>query len=294
MVVAKFDHKYGYWVETTTRHINRLKGMGRRMYDAANPDAASKAIKAAGTALFKEIDKSTRLKKPQPLSAMASALQMLEIDTIEAFVSARARRTFYEARIEERAVLAPVAEWWCGIKGCNLLGLGRILAALGPGDPDSGKPSLSNYSTVSKMWRRLGFACNDDGTRQRKVRGAKGEEQGFNPQRCAVVYGFVDSMFKHQGTSEKGTATEYRLVYEKRRAKKEAEMDWPKGHLNNDAKRILTKRLLLDLWRAWRRAKDAMITSEAVPAAGEEGGQPSVDNQKSNAPDLADIPIAAE
>lgn len=265
--LIEFDHKYGFWVRQTTTVVNRLKGMGRRLYAAGHPGAELKDIKSGGAGYATEVIKAATAKKPKPLSEMATMLLSAEIDTIEAYEFAMARRTFYEQRIIAIAALSPVASWWTAIKGCKLLGLGRILAQLGPGA--GGKPSLDNYPTVSTVWKRLGFACNPDGTRQRRAKGAAGIEQGFNPQRCAVVFGFVDSMFMHQGKTENGTATEYRKLYEARRAKKEAETDWTKGHLNSDARRVMTKELLKHLWIEWRRATCPLEPGAPVPAAGD-------------------------
>jgi hypothetical protein len=63
----------------------------------------------------------------------------------------------------------------------------------------------------------------------------------------------------------------YRLAYDARRVRtSETHADWTKLHSHNDALRIMTKKLIADLWSAWRQAKARTkpnIALSAVPNA---------------------------
>jgi len=60
----------------------------------------------------------------------------------------------------------------------------------------------------------------------------------------------------------------YRAAYDRRRLRTaETHADWRKARAHNDALRIMTKRLLRDLWQAWRAAKAAVSTIDEMPPA---------------------------
>lgn len=189
----------------------------------------------------------------------------------------------------------PVYEWARGVKGFGLISLASIVGEAG---------DLSNYSTVSKLWKRLGLAVMN-GNRQGRVgdglsrddRSAAYKEHGYNPERRSVTWVMADSMFKHQwrgGKDEDGADPKksgkpeavpahavgpYGEVYGSRklhtrsRIADTAELDdkdsmkWTPKRCDNDARRVMTKALVRDLWLAWRRTTMAMVPKEQMSAA---------------------------
>lgn len=180
------------------------------------------------------------------------AQAMLAREWTEPFIQARSilegNRKQVEKDMEKVAKTLPVAKWVEGIKG---FGIGSLAAVIGEaGD-------LSNYPTHSHLWKRLGLAVIDGG-RQRMVPGADALVHGYSPSRRSVVWNIGQCVFKAQSprvdkeTGEvKVEAGEYRKLYD---ARKEYEMGRveTKGHAHNRAMRYMEKKLMRDLWKAWR------------------------------------------
>jgi len=162
------------------------------------------------------------------------------------------QRKATEKQMAKEAEKLPVASWIKDIRG---IGVGSLAAIVGEaGD-------LSNYLTVSKLWKRLGLAVIN-GKRQQRVAGAEALEHGYSPSRRSVIWNIGDPLVK-QGEK-------YREIYLKRKeveitkaeaegltvlpaAKiKDKETSRSQGHIHNRAKRYMEKQLIKDLWRAWR------------------------------------------
>lgn len=121
------------------------------------------------------------------------------------------------------------------INGFGPMGFAQIIGEAG---------DLSNYATVSKLWKRMCLAVFD-GRAQRRVRGAGAIEQGFNPARRAVMHCIGDSLIKKQGP--------YRELYLTRKEyERDRDAEKSDQHTHRMALRYMEKRLLRDLWRAWR------------------------------------------
>jgi len=185
---------------------------------------------------------------------------------------------------KELALLArelPAAEWIKATPGIALPSLAAIVGEAG---------DLSNYSTHSKLWKRMGMApfTKNGITRSGKQWKIKGgltaddwKEFGYKSTRRSVMFVIEDSMTKAQGP--------YREIYLARKQSlrdraarngltvapsakipdKHRDQFISDGHIDQDAKRYMGKRLLRDLWRAWRRADLALseTTRDVVPAA---------------------------
>ena len=112
--------------------------------------------------------------------------------------------------------------WGEGIRG---FGLGSLAAIIG----EAG--AISNYATVSKLWKRLGLAVIG-GERQRKKTDKEAAiEHGYNPSRRSVMWNVGQSLFKAQSQRmDKETeevlraAGPYRVVYDTYKAEREATM----------------------------------------------------------------------
>lgn len=186
------------------------------------------------------------------LKGAEDAQAMMAREWTEPFIQARAilegNRKQVEKDMEKVAKTLPVAKWVEGIKG---FGIGSLAAVIGEaGD-------LSNYPTHSHLWKRLGLAVIDGG-RQRMVPGADALAHGYSPSRRSVIWNIGQCVLKAQSqrvdkeTGEvKAEAGEYRKLYD---ARKEYEMGRveTKGHAHNRATRYVEKKLMRDLWKAWR------------------------------------------
>jgi hypothetical protein len=194
---------------------------------------------------------------------------------------------------KELALLArdlPAAEWIKATPGIALPSLAAIVGEAG---------DLANYSTHSKLWKRMGMApFKKNGItrsgKQWKIEGGltadDWKEFGYKSTRRSVMFVIEDSMTKAQGP--------YREIYLARKqylrdramrngltvapaAKipdKHRDQFISDGHIDQDAKRYMGKRLLRDLWRTWRRARQAVPEGAAVelPAAENSNGEATV------------------
>lgn len=129
------------------------------------------------------------------------------------------------------------------VRGFGAASLGVILAEAG---------DLSNYSTHSKLWKRMGLAVMD-GVRQGGLRKGAAKDDwiahGYNRQRRSRMWNIGDALIK--GNRE----GRYRTIYIERKAfevSRAPEMSPMHAHLR--AQRYMEKKLLRDLWGAWRRA----------------------------------------
>jgi len=121
---------------------------------------------------------------------------------------------------------------------------------------------LTNYATHSKLWKRLGLAVIN-GERQRRVPGAAAIEHGYSPSRRSVMWNVGQCLFKAQSQRvDKSTgrilkpAGPYRLGYDVRKELELARVK-TRAHAHNRATRYMEKKLVRNLWRAWRESTPA-------------------------------------
>lgn len=153
---------------------------------------------------------------------------------VEGRKSVETARKQVEKRLGVLAADLPAAEWVNQTRGFGIASLAAIIGEAG---------DLSDYPTVAKLWKRMGLAVMPSG-RQRKVAGAEGIEHGYSPARRSVIWSLGDSIIKVGGT--------YKLVYNERKEYESPRVE-TKMHAHNRAKRYMEKRVLRDLWVAWRR-----------------------------------------
>lgn len=142
-----------------------------------------------------------------------------------------------EKRMRKLARELPVWPFVESVCGFGDLGLAQIVAEAG---------DLSNYAGPAKLWKRFGLAVIG-GERQRKVANdpALAIAHGYSPTRRSLVFVIGDSLIKKQNR--------YRDLYLARKEVERAKApDAPKMAHHRRAKRYVEKRLLRDLWRAWR------------------------------------------
>lgn len=182
-------------------------------------------------------------------------------------------RTSVEKEMRNLTRSLPVHAFAQSVRGFGELGLACLVA-------EAGRP-IGEYRTVSAVWMRMGVAVIA-GERQQKCRDkAKAELHKYAPRRRSELWQICDSLFKSQIAGDKdedgknptksgkpvalpGHAVgPYGEVYLHRRCVTEPRVaatedlpstdrdKWTKMRCMNDARRIMSKALLRDLWRVW-------------------------------------------
>ena len=151
----------------------------------------------------------------------------------------------------------PAWKWVEAFKGLGPGGFGEIVAHCG---------DLASYDNPAKLWKRMGlavFASSKDGRAisQRKCKDkADAELHGFSPRRRAVMHCLGEAILRGRRLNP-----EYGDMYDRRKelesAKPEVES---KMHAHKRALRYIEKRLLRDLWRAWR-AECGQVVDDTHP-----------------------------
>lgn len=146
-----------------------------------------------------------------------------------------------ERKIPEKAMgklakTLPVWGWVDGIKGFGALGLAQIIGECG---------ALNLYANPAKIWKRMGLAVFDGKAQHRTKDKEKAIVMGYSPARRCIMFCIGDSLIKKKN--------KYREIYldrkviEEQKAPLLTKMVW-----HRRAQRYMEKRLLRDLWRAWR------------------------------------------
>lgn len=145
-------------------------------------------------------------------------------------------RKAVEKRLAELAGQLPAASWVTTVRGFGIASLAAVIGETG---------DLSGYANPAKVWKRMGLAVMGDGTRQRRIAGSDAILHGYSPQRRSISWNIGANLIKAGG--------DYKAVYDERKALELQRVE-TKGHAHNRARRYIEKRLLRDLWRAWRDA----------------------------------------
>jgi hypothetical protein len=228
-------------------------------YNPHEKEAGEKIWKRAQAAIKREFSG----KDPSPDDA--EAIQILGAD-IGAMRSAlqpiKVRRDEIESDMIRLARLVPLGTFIEETRGFDLIGLAVIVGEAG---------NLSNYPNVAKLWRRLGYGMAKGHEAKAystwRLEGGLDADDwtsaGYSPKRLGQIYGVVTvPLFMSKAKNKYGE------VYTRRRAHTAVtHPDWTKGHSDNDARRVMTKALLADLWSAWRRAMEILETTACVPSA---------------------------
>lgn len=162
-------------------------------------------------------------------------------------------------KMESLAKSLPVwNEWGKDVRGFGAASLAAILAEAG---------DLSNYPTIPKLWKRMGLAVMGDVRQGGLTKGAGADAwvaHGYNPMRRSAMWNIGDTMLKAQIRREKDANGEdtggrnslgkYGEIYLHRKEyelARDPDIQPIKAHRR--AQRVMEKRLLKDLWQAWRR-----------------------------------------
>lgn len=157
-------------------------------------------------------------------------------------------------KMETLAKELPVYEWALACRGLGTLSVAQIIGETG---------DLSNYATISRVWKRLGLAVIK-GQRQRKTTDQDlAIEMGYDPERRAIMWIVGDNLIR-------GSNPVYKPFYDTEKVRL-AEA-WPEAspiHRHRAAHRHMEKEFLLDLWREWNQITggDTQAPSEPLAAA---------------------------
>lgn len=198
---------------------------------------------------------------------------------IAASVAARGPfETVEKAALKEMEAISKSLPVWADfgepIRGFGAASLAVIVAEAG---------DLSGYSNHSKLWKRMGLAVMGDVRQGGLAKGSSAEDwiaHGYNKQRRSRMWNIGDTLLKAQvrkvkdaageDTGERTSLGKYGAAYLARKAyelAREPDMQPIKAHRR--AQRYAEKRLLRDLWQAWRRAIVQMpeTAKEGLPVA---------------------------
>lgn len=138
------------------------------------------------------------------------------------------------------------------VRGFGEVSLAVIVAEAG---------DLSLYDSEAKLWKRMGLAAGQNRVPAGLSREARAEAwiaRGYSPRRRSHMWNIGDALIKGNQDGK------YRTMY---LARKEYELardpEMSKMHAHRRAQRYMEKKLIRDLWRAWRRA--SISTSEKTP-----------------------------
>lgn len=171
--------------------------------------------------------------------------------------------------LERMTALAEQLPAWqsfgLGVRGFGAPSLAVIVGEAG---------DLSIYDNPSKIWKRMGLAVFNGKRQGGLPKGAPKEEwiaHGYSRQRRSRMWVIGDTLIKGNRDGI------YRRVYLERKAYEIArDPDIKPIKAHRRAQRYMEKRLLRDLWQAWRRAINSLTPEATMPAADHlHAGQPA-------------------
>lgn len=154
------------------------------------------------------------------------------------------RRKEIESQMRDAAGSLRVWPFVEKIRGFAALGLAIIVGEAG---------DIGTYANPGKLWKRFGVAPLDGKAASTwRSKGGLSSEQwetfGYCPRRRSALFTIGDSLIKCNNS-------DYRKIYDERKAYEAARNpEMTKLHAHRRAQRYMEKRLLLDLWKAWRAA----------------------------------------
>lgn len=263
---------------TYIREVNALNNRVRAMIRRAlgwqwdMPEKEREALNKRAIKLHGLIEAGKPV--PEEDAAVGGAMMADVLVFANARAPLDAARLTVEKEMRKMARSLPVWKSWAeGVRGLGDLGMAVIVAEAG---------DIGSYATVSRVWKRLGLAVIDGERQQKKSDPDAAAAHGYNPRRRAEMYAVIaDPLFRGQwrGAQEDGTPAgpigPYGEVYAREKAKalprveatKElpAKDRWNGMRVERHARRLMTKALLLDLWRVWRGMppRGAAVETEA-------------------------------
>jgi len=229
-------------IEAHKSLVLRIGAIERRMGRGTQPENESdEAWKQRGAA-FDEADVE---RATAEIRAAAEQLRAFLRDATRELERAAQQLPAYDAFVK-------------GVCGFGAAGLGMIVGEAG---------DLAAYANPGKLWKRFGLApvMGRAPSTWRSKGGLSADDWtavGYSPKRRSIMFQIGDSLLKKQNS--------YRELYLARKAvEAEKAPDGTKMLWHRRAQRYAEKRLLRDLWRAWRghSCGDTHYATSPPPAA---------------------------
>lgn len=201
---------------------------------------------------------------------------------LEAQAPLAGHRASYEKTLVKLVKQLPIYKWAEGVSGLGEVSLSGLVGECSGFNAETNETwSIGQMKSVSALWKRMGVAVVG-GIRQQRVKGDAAIEHGYVAERRAVLWNIGECIVKAQWRKE-NTVHAYGKLYGEIKAtmqerneagyyaesalaiadrmKKAGSKPNPENadgrltamHINNRAKRHVTKRLLRDLFVEWRR-----------------------------------------
>lgn len=184
-----------------------------------------------------------------------------------------------ETWMRKLAKTMPAYEWVASVPGFGELGFAVVIAEAG---------DIGAYANPAKLWKRLGLAVIRGQRQGRPGDNASADEwieHGYNKRRRAEMFAFFsDAMLRAVWRGEKDGKPAHAIahfgeVYGAKKAEYLARVEltaglppkhpekWTPKRADMAARRYMTKRVLRDLWREWRKAVHLPDPVVALPDA---------------------------
>lgn len=260
-----------YWMKVQQKLERALEAYVRGNYTDWHPDDSEADRK-------RESAKALAIIEAAKKGEGSDELVILVGDTMKALEPILVQRKAKEKALEQFAEQLPPWRWVQSVNGFGALGFATIIGLTG---------DLSNYATVSKVWKRLmlapynGFAGSSlkrpswcDNYKMTK------EEWIANPfsgERYSLIVMIAESLHKKQVEGKKKSDTKHgkpkgpygELYVRRREHTDETHPDWTPMHAKRDAMRYMVKALIRDLWIEWRHATEPDFTNKPWKEAAE-------------------------
>ena len=219
-------------------------------FDVGAEEKARKEVFKRASDFRKEVEKAGgggQSRHDDPEAVALSACIPIALNSAIARAAWDGLRDQAEKEMRRLAKTLPAYPWVQSVRGFGDLGFAIVCGETG---------DLTTYATKERVWKRLGLAVIDGVRQQRRSNAEEAAAHGYSPKRRAEVWTVADSMFRAQWRGVREDAPAHALgpygeVYARRKAQTSASESrgWTPKHIDNDARRIMTKRLIEDLWR---------------------------------------------
>jgi hypothetical protein len=244
--IAELQVRRKFFIGLANKQTNAAKALVRRSL-GWRWDEGEESREAVNKRAGRIVEAALAGKEPKPEDA-----ELIEIIAKDMAKVAEMLRPCETARAEiekdmVRAVKTlPVHAWQKGVHGFGEKALAIIVGEAG---------NLSRFDHEDKLKKRLGLAPYGGKafSTWRRDGGLSAEEwtdAGYAPRRRAEIHAVMEPLFRHQ-TVQQGV---YRQTYDKRRAHTATtHPDWKPAQSHMDGLRVMTQKLVTDLWSEWRR-----------------------------------------
>lgn len=259
--IVELSWRRTHIISIVNKQTNATKALARR-FAGWRADLPEKQRTAIAKQVGRIIEAGVENKPQAEGDAHLASLLAVEIEALSLSVGhVEKMRKDIEKRMQKLARTLPGYAFAKQVKGFGDLGFAVIVGMAG---------DLSRYDDRKKLLKRLGltpYTRADGETRAGStwaMNGGLTKEDwiaaGYNKRRLGDVYGCITaSLFRAQWSSGKnddgvGRPTgRYGVYYARRRVHTSGtHPEWSKGQSQKDALRIMTGRLVMDLWMAWR------------------------------------------